>query len=642
MSPSMHRFEGPASHSFELLFELPAQVVWGLVSDTDRLNALTGLPQVKYQDEAQEGRLSRRTFSFELDGFPILGEEFPSSWERHRYYEVNRHYMQGFVSDLRHRCELERVDRGSEPPACRARFLYWMRARDAHGEAFKAAFDENVMQPLRGFLEAAGETLASALAQETLDPESIQLRTSRLLQAALRDPGAEELQRVQALTQDADSIHPSDLNQRIADLVLFDPDFELRRIRPLELARKWQVPIEQLLPSFLASTQAGLLSLKWDLVCPHCRGGQDRMDGLEQVAGRARCVPCGIDFDVELSRALEAVFVPHPQLREIEDIPYCMAGPSTRPHVLYQSPVEPGATYHVELALSPGRYRLRCEGAEGFRWLRVLEPSDQRASDARLQECSIEQGRVDGPDLVVVHDEHMKIEVHNACDQLLVAVVEDPTWANDALVAADLLTHHKFRDLFSHEMLAHGVSLSVSSVTILFTDLVGSTAMYGELGDARAFGLVWAHFELLQDIVARSGGATVKTIGDAVMAAFSRPEDSLKAASMLHREIGPFLASRGFEYPVSLKVGIHTGASIAVTLNERMDYFGGTVNLAARVESKSEGGDILVSPHHAKATHDCAFLRKLGWSSQNVLAHLKGFDEPMKLLRFLPPETVAP
>ena len=122
------------------------------------------------------------------------------------------------------------------------------------------------------------------------------------------------------------------------------------------------------------------------------------------------------------------------------------------------------------------------------------------------------------------------------------------------------------------------------------------------------------------------------------MAAFARPEDSLKAASMLHQELGPFLAERGFSYPASLKVGIHTGASIAVTLNQRMDYFGGTVNLAARGESKSQGADILVSPDHAKATGDCAYLRGLGWTSQPVEAELKGFEAPIRLLRFLPPE----
>lgn len=634
----MHVFQGPPTHSFEVRFNLTPEIAWGLCSDTDRLNAATNLPQVQYVDVPQDSGLPRRTFSFELEGVPIEGEEFPSTWEQYRCYEINRHYTRGFVSDLRNRCELEPIDRDTGPPGCRVNFLYWMRARDDRGEAFIATFDENVMQPLKAFLEDAGQALAATLAEQSLTPDAIALRTSSLLQLALREPEGHEVERVQALIEKTEEIHASGLAERIGDLILFEPDFELRRIRPLKLARTWQVEAADLLPSFLAATRAGLLSLHWDLICPHCRGGQNRNEGLNQIDSTARCEPCGITFDVDLSRALEAVFVPHPQLRNIEDIPYCMAGPSTRPHVLYQSAIAPGSSYEIDLDLAPGRYRIRCEGAKGFRWLRILEDSASSKSEQALQECCLEDGELDGPDLVLVGGSDRKITIKNSWDQLVVAVIEDPEWAQDALVAADLVAHHKFRDLFSHEMLADGVSLSVSSITILFTDLVGSTAMYGELGDARAFGLVWAHFELLEDIVARTGGTTVKTIGDAVMAAFARPEDSLKAASMLHEELGPFLAERGFSYPVSLKVGIHTGASIAVTLNQRMDYFGGTVNLAARVESKSQGADILVSPDHAKATGDCAYLRGLGWTSQPVEAELKGFEEPIRLLRFLPPE----
>jgi class 3 adenylate cyclase len=83
-----------------------------------------------------------------------------------------------------------------------------------------------------------------------------------------------------------------------------------------------------------------------------------------------------------------------------------------------------------------------------------------------------------------------------------------------------------------------------------------------------------------------------------------------------------------------LKVGIHDGPCIAVTLNDRLDYFGSTVNLAARVESKSDGNDIVVSSGLAERTKSAAFLRERGWTSEPLAAHCKGFSEPIAMLRF--------
>ena len=85
-------------------------------------------------------------------------------------------------------------------------------------------------------------------------------------------------------------------------------------------------------------------------------------------------------------------------------------------------------------------------------------------------------------------------------------------------------------------------------------------------------------------------GAVVKTIGDAVMASFGDPADAVKAALAMQ-------AHRGFNEPTSelvLKLGVHVGPSVVVNLNDRLDYFGSTVNMAARLQGQSEGGDIVL------------------------------------------------
>lgn len=151
----------------------------------------------------------------------------------------------------------------------------------------------------------------------------------------------------------------------------------------------------------------------------------------------------------------------------------------------------------------------------------------------------------------------------------------------------------EFRDLFSSEVLAPGQQVGIENVTILFSDLRASTTLYETIGDAHAYGQVNRHFDFLTDWIAKNSGSIVKTIGDAVMAVFHRPEQAVKAALDIQRYIENFNAS--MDYKIVIKVGIHTGPAIAVNSNERLDYFGRTVNLAARIQNESRGNDIVIS-----------------------------------------------
>jgi class 3 adenylate cyclase len=99
------------------------------------------------------------------------------------------------------------------------------------------------------------------------------------------------------------------------------------------------------------------------------------------------------------------------------------------------------------------------------------------------------------------------------------------------LTAKRLLTNHTFRDLYRTDALDVRQRLKITSLTFLFTDLKGSTALYDWVGDL-AYDLVNAHFHLLHEIVASETGAVVKTIGDAVMATFPTPEHAVAALRM--------------------------------------------------------------------------------------------------------------
>jgi len=175
---------------------------------------------------------------------------------------------------------------------------------------------------------------------------------------------------------------------------------------------------------------------------------------------------------------------------------------------------------------------------------------------------------------------------------------------------------------------------------VLFTDLRHSTRLYREIGDATAFGRVMDHFDILKKEIAAADGALVKTIGDAVMAVFRSPAAAVRAMLTAQRILAePPDGSR----PLILKAGMHTGPCIAVTLNERLDYFGSTVNMAARLEGLSTGNDVIIS----SAVYDDAEVRELITSSDSLSAQpfemeLKGFvEERFQLWRVQRGESAA-
>ena len=170
---------------------------------------------------------------------------------------------------------------------------------------------------------------------------------------------------------------------------------------------------------------------------------------------------------------------------------------------------------------------------------------------------------------------------------------------------------------------------------MLFTDLKGSTALYDRIGDLNAFSLVRQHFDRLQHITVRHNGAIVKTIGDAVMAAFRDPLDAVKAAIAMHDEIARFTEVDA-ERQIILKIGVHKGAAIAVTLNDRLDYFGQTVNIAARVQNIADADEIYLSAQVFEADGVAAELEPLSIETRN--ATLRGIDVEMRVYRISLPQ----
>src|SRR6266542_3056395 len=193
------------------------------------------------------------------------------------------------------------------------------------------------------------------------------------------------------------------------------------------------------------------------------------------------------------------------------------------------------------------------------------------------------------------------------------------------LTAKRLLTNQTFRDIYRTDALAVDQRLKITSLTFLFTDLKGSTELYERVGDLAAFDLVRAHFRVINKIVAAEGGAVVKTIGDAVMATFPTPDRAMAAAFKMREAV------KDLNGDLLLKIGIHMGPCLAVSLNDRQDYFGQTVNIASRVQGLATSRSIFATRQVVVDNEACKVLQKNGIAATPQTRSLRGIANQFEI-----------
>jgi class 3 adenylate cyclase len=432
-------------------------------------------------------------------------------------------------------------------------------------------------------------------------------------------PGAEG--RMQAIAGELHTQgHDPALVERLLHLVVQADEITASRLRPYVLADHWGASRRPVLELCLWATRLGLLDFRWDILCPLCRNPRHTSLALSGYQPDVHCDACQVDFRANFEQSVELTFRPNPAVRPIEFQEYCVGGPHTTPHILVQRLLEPGGQADLSLALEAGRYRARSLALPGGQYFHV---DPQGSPELRLTAGPDGWGTAEGQ---VQPQARLKLENRSPEEQLF--LIERLAWGDQAVTAAEVFLLQTFRDLFANEALRPGQEITVGSLAILFTDLRDSTRLYRLIGDAPAFGRVMEHFDLLRQAILAADGALVKTIGDAVMAAFPRPIAAVRAALEAQRLLAEVTR---YNPELSLKAGIHYGPCIAVNLNERMDYFGTTVNLASRLDHFSQGGNVIISAEVLRDPEVAAWLKAKRVAVNPFQASLKGFDEPIPL-----------
>jgi class 3 adenylate cyclase len=601
-------------YRWEWQLESSPEALWPYVSDTNRFNRATGVPPVRSTDGKEIQLVNgRRHLRLTRLGVPIEWEEEPFEWVRPRRFGVNRRYVSGPVAEMRVLGDL------SPRPGGGTRLVYqvWARPRSLFG--LIAIPGQIGILSARNFSAAfrKDDRLAAKAAQ--LHRPGLELGSRQQL-----EPGGQarlgEI-RARLVTQGV----VAEWMQQLIELIERGDDLTLTHIRPYFLADVWGAPRRDVLELCLHATRAGLLDMQWDLLCPLCRGTKMTARSLNEIETQVHCEVCHIDFSVNFDRAVELTFRPNPAIRVIDVSSYCVGGPQVTPHIVMQQLLPPHTRRSIELMLEAGRYRARALELRGAQFLMAesgTADADHLTIRAGDDGWPTEESRVTlQPTLELINDTER--------EQLM--LLERMAWSDQAVTAAEVTTMQTFRDLFSSEALRPGEQITVGSLTVVFTDLRGSTQMYQQIGDAPAFGRVMDHFAVLRHAIDAEGGAIVKTIGDAVMAVFRRPISALRAMVAAQDELASSATL------LVLKVGMHFGPCIAVTLNDRLDYFGTTVNIAARIQNLSEGGDILISDEVMQDSEVSAWLasRQGQLTYETFDANLKGIHGVVRLWRLM-------
>src|SRR5713101_1867440 len=439
----------------------------------------------------------------------------------------------------------------------------------------------------------------------------------------------------------------------IRELIENGEDHELNRINVLDFSKRTGLDEERVISGFLHASRMGLFDLTWNVLCPGCGGVLDAHSTLKSLRpDDYHCGLCACGYEASVDEQVEVAFTVSPRVRRI-----AAHDPNALPiweyfkQIFWSSGIDLNKESLASLANDVVLDALELPPHEKAvlslqlpaQFIIVFEPVTHAAQFIDVQgepteedqQLSLTYNKVQAPvGTMTLRPGPLRLSLDNQTD---VRVLPSVFIAADALhhligkrkpflTAKRMLTNQTFRDVYKADNLNIDQRLKITSLSFLFTDLKGSTALYERVGDLVAFDLVRAHFHALLEIIASEKGAVVKTISDAVMATFVKPEHELAAGLRMRAAMEVLNAERGTKDLV-VKIGIHEGPCLAVMLNERQDYFGQTVNIAARVQGLASSRAIFVTKSVVEDPKTAKILQNAGLHPTMRRAALRGIAD---------------
>jgi len=443
---------------------------------------------------------------------------------------------------------------------------------------------------------------------------------------------------------------------RIERVVTHGSDRDLNRINVLAFADKHHLDEEKTIAAFLHAARIGAFDMTWNVLCPGCGGVLDTGATLKTVDQETyQCALCAAGYEPTLDEMVEVTFTVSPRVRRISaHEPDRLSPLEYYRQIFFSSGVDLPEDFEARFARIQLEMIELAPGEKAFLSLHLPaqfviifdpvthaaqfidvkgEPTDERQNLSMVISKAHALNETvplrPGPLRLMLENLTERRVIPNVCvagDEL-----HDLLGRRRAfLTAKRLLSNQSFRDIYRTDTLDVDQRLKITSLTFLFTDLRGSTALYERVGDLAAFDLVRAHFRVLHEIVAAETGAVVKTIGDAVMATFPSPDRAVAAALRMREAMLQLNAEHGSD-DLLLKIGIHEGPCLAVNLNDRQDYFGQTVNIASRVQGLADPNVIMTTEAIVGDTNVSEILHDSGITSVSRMEELQGIAREVRI-----------
>jgi class 3 adenylate cyclase len=450
----------------------------------------------------------------------------------------------------------------------------------------------------------------------------------------------------------------SDTVARLGEVLKGLGDWDLLRINPLRFAEEHGFNQSEAMDLFVHGAKIGLFDFVWNMICPACGGIEHSHQSINEVEERIfRCSLCQIDVPSDLDDQVEVAFMINPSIKRLEIDPfrdmdsyiryffspnYQLSKPqqdyideAVRSFVLLDQDQSQVITFETE---SDQLYELLSVDLHAAIFMKTTNQSGitPQTVDIDILPTGFSPKEVTlVPGKITLHIRNLRKSPAGALlilkDFAKINSIREqhPPTVRPFLTAKMLLNNQSFRDLFRIQNLIPNLKLNIRSLTILFTDLRGSTELYDKTGDAFAYNLVQEHFKILTDSIRKNSGAIVKTMGDAVMATFSRPQDAVHAAvDMINGMQSLNEKLRAEQHELGLKIGLHEGPALAINADDRVDYFGQTVNIASRVQGLAKAGEIWITEPVFRAIGVYDTFNTSGYREQRQSVFLKGVREP--------------
>lgn len=588
-------------YNWKFRLESSIEKLWPLISNTNLFFQNLNLPNVRETNISRDVNQGFLQLSNKgLKSYEIWEEE-PYQWELPYRFGTTRFYRIGLLQNLKYQVDLTPYAYGTLVSV-----KIWASARNGISEFIASLYITNILKRnLRKTLYHFDHCIKKdvqpyELAKQKALPRGGKSRVSGIKKKLIK------------ITR-----RPRIVN-RLVSFIEKAEDWQLLNIHPYKLAKYWGEKKYAVLNVFLHASKLELLDFGWEVSCPTCKTAQSRIHKLKDLQSPIFCTDCEKEFDADFNGNMHLVFTPHPLVRKASDKLYCLGGPQLKPHIHIQQYLQEAETKYLKVQLDYGTYIVRRADRKGEIVLHVTDDGFDNVTvffsedDLTNEEIKISPQ----PNLVFM----------NRTAAPLLCSVEKVQWKEDALFASEISSLQEFRTLFNDETLREGEKIKAKDLTILFTDLLDSTGIYLDQEEEMAVGQVMSHFKIIQQIVAEERGAIVKTIGDSVMAVFHEPISALNAVNRIQTILS---TSTSLGKNFKLKAGIHIGDCTAVNLNNRIDFFGTNINIAARLVDFASEKEIVISDEIFKHPDVQRYLsiNKEKLFVKDAQANLKGFSD---------------